>query len=157
MLQPSGYLRQNHSGEAGKAFFCALHCWGRRPAFDGPPAPRDSRLREKLGSCTRAPALAAPDTEIMDLNGKYVLPGFVNTHVHTTQQISRGQGGKGLHLRTLGRGYGRRLFVESHGYGGYDVVDLLSPRHGRSVCVLSAAFKQKGPRSCLLDVSREMG
>lgn len=38
------------------------------------------------------PALIAPDAEIMDLNGKYVLPGFVNTHVHTSQQISRGVG-----------------------------------------------------------------
>ncbi|MEE1113592.1 MAG: amidohydrolase [Eubacterium sp.] len=33
-----------------------------------------------------------PDCEIVDLNGKYVLPGFVNTHVHTSQQISRGVG-----------------------------------------------------------------
>ena len=33
-----------------------------------------------------------PDCEIIELNGKYVLPGFVNTHVHTSQQISRGVG-----------------------------------------------------------------
>lgn len=32
------------------------------------------------------------DAEILDLNGKYILPGFVNTHVHTSQQISRGVG-----------------------------------------------------------------
>ena len=38
------------------------------------------------------PQMVAPDAEIMDLNGKYVLPGFVNTHVHTSQQISRGVG-----------------------------------------------------------------
>lgn len=37
-------------------------------------------------------ALVAPDAEVIDLNGKYVLPGFVNTHVHTSQQISRGVG-----------------------------------------------------------------
>ena len=36
--------------------------------------------------------MIAPDCEIIDLNGKYVLPGFVNTHVHTSQQISRGVG-----------------------------------------------------------------
>jgi 5-methylthioadenosine/S-adenosylhomocysteine deaminase len=30
--------------------------------------------------------------EVIDLTGKYVLPGFVNTHVHTSQQISRGVG-----------------------------------------------------------------
>ena len=33
-----------------------------------------------------------PDAEVIDLQGKYVLPGFVNTHVHTSQQISRGVG-----------------------------------------------------------------
>lgn len=38
------------------------------------------------------PQLVRPDAEIIDLKGKYVLPGFVNTHVHTSQQISRGVG-----------------------------------------------------------------
>lgn len=38
------------------------------------------------------PALVRPDAEIIDLQGKYILPGFVNTHVHTSQQISRGVG-----------------------------------------------------------------
>lgn len=36
--------------------------------------------------------LVKPDAEIVELNGKYILPGFVNTHVHTSQQISRGVG-----------------------------------------------------------------
>lgn len=30
--------------------------------------------------------------EVLELSGQYVLPGFVNTHVHTSQQISRGVG-----------------------------------------------------------------
>ena len=38
------------------------------------------------------PGLISSDAEIIDLGGKYVLPGFVNTHVHTSQQISRGVG-----------------------------------------------------------------
>ena len=38
------------------------------------------------------PQLVKPDAEVIDLQGKYVLPGFVNTHVHTSQQISRGVG-----------------------------------------------------------------
>jgi 5-methylthioadenosine/S-adenosylhomocysteine deaminase len=38
------------------------------------------------------PSLVKPDAEIVELNGNYVLPGFVNTHVHTSQQISRGVG-----------------------------------------------------------------
>lgn len=32
------------------------------------------------------------DAEVINLGGKYILPGFVNTHVHTSQQISRGVG-----------------------------------------------------------------
>ncbi len=32
------------------------------------------------------------DAEVIDLQGKYLLPGFVNSHVHTSQQISRGVG-----------------------------------------------------------------
>lgn len=39
-----------------------------------------------------AQQLVKPDAEVIDLQGKYVLPGFVNTHVHTSQQISRGVG-----------------------------------------------------------------
>ena len=38
------------------------------------------------------PGLIKPDAEVIDLNGRYLLPGFVNTHVHTSQQISRGVG-----------------------------------------------------------------
>ena len=38
------------------------------------------------------PAQLEIGAEIFDLNGKYILPGFVNTHVHTSQQISRGVG-----------------------------------------------------------------
>ncbi len=38
------------------------------------------------------PSLVARDAEVIELNGKTVLPGFVNTHVHTSQQISRGVG-----------------------------------------------------------------
>jgi 5-methylthioadenosine/S-adenosylhomocysteine deaminase len=38
------------------------------------------------------PALVKSDAEVVQLNGKYVLPGLVNTHVHTSQQISRGVG-----------------------------------------------------------------
>lgn len=38
------------------------------------------------------PAQLHPDVEIIDLTGKFILPGFVNTHVHTSQQLSRGVG-----------------------------------------------------------------
>ncbi|MCL1847320.1 MAG: amidohydrolase family protein, partial [Coriobacteriia bacterium] len=39
-----------------------------------------------------APEAVAQDAEVIELQGKYVLPGFINTHVHTSQQISRGVG-----------------------------------------------------------------
>ncbi len=38
------------------------------------------------------PALVQPDAEIINARGKYVLPGLVNTHVHTSQQLGRGLG-----------------------------------------------------------------
>jgi 5-methylthioadenosine/S-adenosylhomocysteine deaminase len=38
------------------------------------------------------PARVNADAEVIDLAGRYVLPGFVNTHVHTSQQLSRGVG-----------------------------------------------------------------
>ena len=38
------------------------------------------------------PKLVKADAEVIDLQGKYVRPGFVNTHVHTAQLISRGVG-----------------------------------------------------------------
>lgn len=36
------------------------------------------------------PALVAPDAEVVDVRGKLVLPGLVNTHVHLSQQLARG-------------------------------------------------------------------
>jgi 5-methylthioadenosine/S-adenosylhomocysteine deaminase len=35
-------------------------------------------------------ALISPDAEVYDAESKIVLPGFINTHVHTSQQLGRG-------------------------------------------------------------------
>ena len=61
------------------------------------------------------PRLVKPNAEVIDLQGKYVLPGFVNTHVHTSQQISRGVGDD---VDTLSA-----LFRETKtGPGDYDLI-----------------------------------
>ena len=31
-----------------------------------------------------------PEMEIIDARGKIILPGLINTHVHTSQQLGRG-------------------------------------------------------------------
>lgn len=33
-----------------------------------------------------------PDTQVIDAHGKIVMPGLINTHVHTSQQLERGMG-----------------------------------------------------------------
>lgn len=38
------------------------------------------------------PALVKPDAEIVDATDKIVMPGLINTHVHTSQQLGRGLG-----------------------------------------------------------------
>lgn len=37
-------------------------------------------------------SMVQPDAEVIDAREKYVLPGLVNTHVHTSQQLGRGLG-----------------------------------------------------------------
>jgi 5-methylthioadenosine/S-adenosylhomocysteine deaminase len=45
-----------------------------------------------LGRSDDLLAQATPDIEIIDLRGRWLLPGLVNTHVHTSQQLGRGLG-----------------------------------------------------------------
>ena len=38
------------------------------------------------------PSEIFPDTKVIDAKGKIVMPGLINTHVHTSQQLERGMG-----------------------------------------------------------------
>ena len=38
------------------------------------------------------PELVSPDAEILDAEGKIVMPGLINTHAHLSQQLGRGMG-----------------------------------------------------------------
>ena len=64
---------------------------GRRLFTDGAMLIENDRIT-RVGRTPDLLPLAPPDAEIIDLAGKWVLPGFVNTHVHTSQQLGRGLG-----------------------------------------------------------------
>jgi 5-methylthioadenosine/S-adenosylhomocysteine deaminase len=44
----------------------------------------------QLGRSDDLIAQAGPDVERVDLRGRWILPGLINTHVHTSQQLGRG-------------------------------------------------------------------
>ncbi len=46
----------------------------------------------KVGQSDALQAETGPEVERVDLRGKWVLPGLVNTHVHTSQHLGRGLG-----------------------------------------------------------------
>ena len=45
-----------------------------------------------IGRSAELLAQAEPGTECIDLDGRWLLPGLINTHVHTSQQLGRGLG-----------------------------------------------------------------
>ncbi len=64
---------------------------GRRLFTDGAMLIENDRITRVGRTADLLPTIP-PGTEIIDLTGKWVLPGFVNTHVHTSQQLGRGLG-----------------------------------------------------------------
>jgi 5-methylthioadenosine/S-adenosylhomocysteine deaminase len=51
----------------------------------------DDRIA-KIGQSEELLMQAGPDVERIDLQGRWILPGLINTHVHTSQQLGRGLG-----------------------------------------------------------------
>jgi 5-methylthioadenosine/S-adenosylhomocysteine deaminase len=52
----------------------------------------DGRTIAQVGRTADLLPLAGPDVETIDLSGRWILPGLINTHVHTSQQLGRGLG-----------------------------------------------------------------
>jgi 5-methylthioadenosine/S-adenosylhomocysteine deaminase len=51
----------------------------------------DNRI-EAVGPSDELPAAAGPDVIRLDLAGRWILPGLINSHVHTSQHLGRGLG-----------------------------------------------------------------
>jgi 5-methylthioadenosine/S-adenosylhomocysteine deaminase len=47
---------------------------------------------KSIGQSDELRLAAGPETECIDLRGRTILPGLINTHVHTSQQLGRGIG-----------------------------------------------------------------
>ncbi len=52
----------------------------------------ENKAIKHVGRTAEVRALAAPGAETIDLRGRWILPGLINTHVHTSQQLGRGLG-----------------------------------------------------------------
>ena len=96
-------VRRSPYTRAGVAavFACALFCGsavraqiaapdtllinGKFVVFDGPPAQalavRDGKIAA-IGETSRLRALAGPATQIIDLGGRTVIPGLIDSHIH---------------------------------------------------------------------------
>lgn len=61
----------------------------RREFTDGAVLIEDDRIAQ-VGRSADLLAQATPDTERVDLRGRILIPGLINTHVHTSQQLGRG-------------------------------------------------------------------
>jgi len=61
----------------------------RREFKDGAVLIVDDRIAG-IGKSADLLVAAAPDVERIDLRGRIVIPGLINTHVHTSQQLGRG-------------------------------------------------------------------
>jgi 5-methylthioadenosine/S-adenosylhomocysteine deaminase len=64
---------------------------GRRQFNCGAILLMDDRIT-KIGQSEELLMRAGPEVEQIDLQGRWILPGLINTHVHTSQQLGRGLG-----------------------------------------------------------------
>ncbi len=63
----------------------------RRQFNKGAILTHDDRIVQ-IGRSAELLAGIEPEVECLDLNGRWILPGLINTHVHTSQQLGRGLG-----------------------------------------------------------------
>jgi 5-methylthioadenosine/S-adenosylhomocysteine deaminase len=63
----------------------------RRQFKKGAVLIHDDRIMQ-VGRDTEILGDIEPDVECLDLGGRWILPGLINTHVHTSQQLGRGLG-----------------------------------------------------------------
>jgi len=64
---------------------------GRHQYNHGAVLVQDDRIVQ-VGASDDLLAAAGPDVERMDLRGRWILPGLINTHVHLSQHLGRGLG-----------------------------------------------------------------
>lgn len=50
----------------------------------------EDKIIRAIGQSDVLLSQASPDTELINLKDRWVLPGLINTHVHTSQQLARG-------------------------------------------------------------------
>ena len=65
---------------------------GQRRQFNDGAVLIDGTRITAVGTSTDLRREAEPDVEQIDLSGRWILPGLVNSHVHTSQHLGRGLG-----------------------------------------------------------------
>ncbi len=63
----------------------------RRQYNNGALLIQDDRI-QRVGKSVDLLAEFSEEAQCIDLRGRWILPGLINTHVHTSQQLGRGLG-----------------------------------------------------------------
>ena len=86
MLKPGGYRNERKRTYIKNAYVISMN--DERQVFEnGGVLIVDDKIKA-VGKID--PNEIFPDTKVIDAKGKIVMPGLINTHVHTSQQLERG-------------------------------------------------------------------